>query len=452
MALKKNQRIPLTVTGLTAEGSGVGRYEGQVVFVPGTAVGDVIDCHVVKVQQNIAFGRVAALCEPSPDRVADAGCPAFGKCGGCTYRHISYEAELRAKWQRVADALHRIGGLDIEPAPIVGSRRTDRYRNKAQFPVGCAEGRAVAGFFAPRSHRVVPVDDCALQPAVFAPITAAVLGWVEANGVSVYDEATRKGLLRHIYLREAGATGQILLCLVCTSGKLPAPDALIDAVRRASENVVGIVVNLNREDTNVILGNKSFTLWGQETVTDRLCGLTLRLSPLSFYQINRDQTEVLYGLAAEAAGLTGRETLLDLYCGTGTIGLSMAEGAAQLIGVEVVSAAVEDARRNAAENGVTNARFICDDAAGAAAQLAAEGVSPDVVILDPPRKGCDAALIDTVAQMAPDRVVYVSCDPATLARDLARFAEKGYVTTRVTPVDMFPRTPHVESVVCLTRK
>lgn len=462
MPLKKNAVIRLEITGVTAQGSGVGRYSGEeaadaagmAVFVPFTAVGDVLLCRIVKVCKTHAFGRMEELLTPSPDRAGGcaADCAAFGRCGGCAWRHVSYEAELRYKWRQVADALARIGGLALEPCPIVGAETPERYRNKAQYPVAPGEQGLRAGFYALRSHRVVEQRDCRLQPAVFRDILEAVLRWADKAGVPAYEEETRRGLLRHVYIRQAKATGEILVCLVCTSGKLPDAQALVDGLRAAAPGLVGVTVNLNREDTNVILGKDGFTLWGRDTIVDELCGLRFRLSPRSFYQVNRRQAERLYGLAAQAAGLTGRETVLDLYCGTGTIGLSMASRAAQVIGVEVVEPAVEDARLNAQANGITNARFLCADAGQAAQQLRDEGVRPDVVVLDPPRKGCSESVIDTVAELAPGRVVYVSCDPATLARDLQRFAPLGYRTASVIPVDMFPRTAHVECVALLERK
>ena len=462
MPLQKNQIVRLSITGMTAEGNGVGRVpvpeDGQremAVFVPFTAIGDEIDCRIVKVARSHAFGRVEALVFPSPDRLPsgeDSGCPVFGKCGGCAFRHVRYEAELQYKWQRVADAVKRIGGLDITPQPILGAEQPDGYRNKAQYPVAPGENRPLIGFFAPRSHRIVEEHHCRLQPPVFGTAVDIIARWAQAAGASGYDEQTGSGLLRHIYIRQAEATGEVMVCLVCTSGKIPSPGRLVDALREGVPGLASVMVNINRERTNVILGKNEFVLWGDPYITDVLCGLRFRLSPQSFYQVNRRQAERLYGLAAEEAALTGTETLLDLYCGTGTIGLSMASRAGRIIGVEAVAPAVEDARRNAQANGIANARFLCADAAEAAAQLREEGISPDVVILDPPRKGCDAALIETVAAMSPGRIVYVSCDPATLARDLARFGEEGYRTRRVTPVDMFPRTPHVETVCKLVRE
>ena len=456
--LQKNQIVPLTITAMSAEGSGIGRYaestdeRGIAIFVPFTAIGDVIRCRIVKVQKTLAFGRVEELVSPSVDRLPRVDCPAFGKCGGCTYRHMSYEAELLCKWQRVADALERIGGLSLRPEPIVACERPDRYRNKAQYPVAPGEHRPVIGLYAARSHRVIEQRDCLLQPEAFEKALDVVAQWAKKNRVPIYDETNGSGVLRHIYIREGAKSGERMVCLVCTCGKLPDTECLVAALREAVPGLSSVMVNLNAEDTNVVLGKTSYPLYGEPYITDTLCDLKFRLSPLSFYQVNHDQAERLYRLAAEAAALTGEEALLDLYCGTGTIGLSMAHRARELVGVEVVPQAVEDAARNASDNGVANARFIAADAAQAAKQLAAEGWRPDVVVLDPPRKGCEPALLRTVADMNPDRVVYVSCDPATLARDLKLFAEWGYVTERVTPVDMFPRTAHVESVARLSRR
>lgn len=450
--LQKNQIIPLTITGMTAEGNGVGHAEdGMAVFVPFTAVGDTLSCRILKVQSRCAYGKIEELIAPSDHRLSQTDCPAFGKCGGCAFRHVTYEAETGYKWQRVADALQRIGGLDITPEPIVACKNPDRYRNKGQYPVVAGERRPLIGLYAARSHRVVEQHDCLLQPERFKTVLDTVGRWAKKVGVIPYDENTGRGLLRHIYIREGAASGQLMVCLVCTSGKLPQTPLLIDMLKEAVPTLTSLMVNLNKRDTNVVLGESSFVLYGEDHIVDRLCGLNFRLSPLSFYQVNAPQAERLYDLARQAAALTGNEVLLDLYCGTGTIGLSMAHKVKQLIGVEITPEAVEDAKQNAADNGITNARFINADAAKAAAQLEREGIQPNVVIVDPPRKGCDTALIETIARMAPERVVYVSCDPATLSRDLKYFAELGYITRSVTPVDMFPRTHHVESVALLSR-
>ena len=459
MALVKNQTVELTVTGISGDGNGVARVAGDadaagmVVFIPHTACGDRVLCRIVKVQKGCAFGRIEKLLLPSPDRGNDPadGCAVCSRCGGCAWRHITYEAECRYKEEWVRDTLRRIGHCEPEWLPFVAADAPERYRNKAQYPVAPGEGEPLIGFFAPRSHRIVPQRDCRLQPAAFRPVLDAVAAWMTRNGVSAYAEETRTGLVRHIYIRQAAVTGQMMVCLVCTGGKLPAVPALIAAVRAAAPSCVSLAVNIQPDDTNVILGKRGYVLWGEDAIEDELCGLRFRLSPHSFYQVNHAQTERLYRIAAEAAALTGRETVLDLYCGTGTIGLSMARDAAAVIGVEVIPAAVEDACRNAAENGIGNARFLCADAAQAAEQLAREGIRPDVVVLDPPRKGCEEALVATVAAMEPQRVVYVSCDPATLARDVARFAARGYTAKSARAVDLFPRTAHVETVVLLSR-
>lgn len=458
--LEKNQIIPLTITGITAEGHGVGRAPaeddraGMAVFVPFTAVGDELECRIVKVQKQWAYGRMERLLTPSPDRAEDegGGCSVYGKCGGCAFRHVTYEAEKRYKQQRVADAFARIGGLSVAIDPIRGDDRPDGYRNKAQYPVGPGQHRPMIGFYAPRSHRIVEQHACCLQPPVFTQAVDAVSRWMRKNAVAAYDETAGTGLVRHIYLRQGEASGQVMVCLVCTSGKVPASPELIQMLREAVPGLASVMVNINRAATNVILGAEEFVLWGEPVIEDTLCGLRFRLSPRSFYQINRRQAEVLYALADEAAALTGTQTLLDLYCGTGTIGLSMARKAGRLIGVEIVAPAVEDAHRNAARNGIDNAQFICGDAAQAAGRLREQHIHPDVVVVDPPRKGCDEALIDTMAAMQPQRIVYVSCDPATLARDCKRLTVRGYEVGRVTPVDMFPRTAHCEICVELGRK
>ncbi len=455
MTITKNQVYELTITGMTAEGSGVGHItedgdKGLAVFVPFTAVGDRLRVRLVKVKKRFAYGIIEELLVPSPDRLADSGCAVYGKCGGCVYRHVSYDAEQRYKAQRVKDAFARIGGLTPTFHPLLPSPAVDGYRNKAQFPVTGTAARPLIGFYAPRSHRVIPCCDCALQPPVFKELLDAIAAWMSEANAAPYDERTHTGLVRHLYIRQAVKTGQLMVCLVCTSGKLPQVPLLLEKLR-AHENVTSVCVNINRRDTNVILGDETFALYGDTYITDELCGLQFQLSPRSFYQVNHDGAERLYTLAADAAALNKDDILLDLYCGTGTIGLSMAHRVRSLIGVEIVVPAVEDARRNAARNGIDNARFLCADAADAAKQLEKEGIRPTVIVVDPPRKGCDKALIETIARMAPDRVVYVSCDPATLARDCAVFEQNGYAVSHVTPVDMFPRTAHVETVALLSK-
>ena len=449
--MKKNDLVDLTVTGMTLQGDGIARPGGVPVFVPGTCPGDNVKALILKVRPNCAFGKCAEILTPSPRRI-DPQCAAFPRCGGCAFRHISYEEELAIKSREARETLRRIGGLELAPEPILGASSPERYRNKALLPVHREQGRIRAGYYARRSHRVVYSEDCRLQPELFNRLARAVCAWAEAAGCGVYDEETHRGLLRHIYLRQSQGGAQALVCLVVNGQGVPRADLLISHLRRESPAVKGILLNHNREDTNVVLGPEETLLWGEGHITETLCGLEFALSPRSFFQVNPAQAERLYRLAGEYAGLTGGERVLDLYCGTGTIGLSMARGCAELVGVEIVPQAAEDARRNALRGGIANARFLCMDAARAAAQLAGEGWRPDVVLLDPPRKGCEPALLRGVAGMAPARVVYISCDPATLARDLKLLGELGYGPVRVAPVDMFPRTGHVEMIALFVAK
>ena len=393
------------------------------------------------------------LLSPGPGRSKDAcsGCPVCRRCGSCSLRHLTYAEELRIKGRWVSENLRRIGGIDLPAPPCLPSPASDRYRNKAIYPIRMQNGEPVLGFYAKRSHRVEPIGDCLLHPEVFSALCRAVLGWIRKHRISVYDEQAHAGLIRSLYLRQADATGEVMACMIVNGHSIPAERALTEALRAACPQTVSIILNVNTARTNVLLGRECRTLWGKDSITDRLCGLSFELSPLSFYQVNRRGAEQLYAAAADFAALTGRETLLDLYCGAGTIGLSMAKRVKQLIGVEIIPEAVENARANALRNGVENARFLCGDAADAALALEREGISPDVVVIDPPRKGCAPGLTETIARMNPERVVMVSCDSATAARDAASFNALGYRPVRVQAVDMFPRTAHVECVVLMQR-
>lgn len=450
MAVKKNQIIPLTVESLSSDGSGVGHYEGQAIFIPNTAPGDQLDVRVVKDCGRYAFGIVERVLVPSPARRA-VDCDCAGPCGGCCFRHLEYAAELEAKQAFVADAFRRIGRLELPVRDILPSPEVDRYRNKVQFPVGVDKnGHLCAGFYAGRTHRIVPCRDCKLQPAVLNEIAAFLCETLEALGATAYDEKTGKGLVRHLFLRRGAHSGQIMVCLVCNGSTLPGAQTLVRELAEAFPAVHTVLLNENTQRTNVILGRVNHTLYGPGFIEDTLCGVPVRLGPLSFYQVNTLGAEQLYRAAAAYADLQGGERLLDLYCGMGTIGLSMADRCAELIGVEVVEEAVESARQNAARMGAdvaAKSRFFCADAGQAAARLAAEGAKPDVIVLDPPRKGCDQATLDAVLQMAPRRLVYVSCNPATAARDAKYLDEHGYRAREVRPADMFPRTKHVECVV-----
>ena len=447
---EKNKVYTAEITGLTSEGSGVCRIEEMAVFVPETAVGDVAEIRVVKVLSSYAFGIAERIVTPSPDR-CERPCGAYKKCGGCVYRHISYEAECRAKEAVVRDAFERIGGLSPQLDPFIAAADTDRYRNKAQYPLASEDGKAVCGFYAPRSHRVVPIEDCPLQPRVFSDIAAAVLGYINAKKLPVYDEKTGTGMMRHIYLRRGAHSGEIMVCLVARKDVSRQLSALCRELSGSFPDVRSIVLNINPAKTNVILGERCITLWGSDTIADTMCGNEVEISPLSFYQVNTVQAERLYAKALEYAAPTGSETIADLYCGAGTIGLSMAHRAARIVGVEIVPEAVENARQNAARNGITNAEFHCGDAGEIFGQLRERGCSPDIIVVDPPRKGCSPETISNIIAAAPEKIVMISCNPSTAARDAKLLTENGYTAERVCGADLFPSTKHTECVVLLRK-
>ena len=456
MPLQKNQILTLRIERLSSDGSGVAHSaDGEAVFVPGTAPGDEARVRIVKDCGRYAFGILDELLTPSPDRIP-VDCPVAGPCGGCSLRHLDYAAELRAKQESVLDAFRRIGGLEVPVLDILPSPEVDRYRNKVQFPVGVDKnGAPCIGFYAGRTHRIVPCPDCKLQPGVLNEIGNALCAFFAQQGIRPYDEQSGKGLVRHIFLRRGAHSGQIMVCLVCTRAKLPHAEQLCTALREQFPAISTILLNVNAKNTNVILGGENHILYGPGYIEDTLCGVPVRLGPLSFYQVNTLAAERLYGVAAQYAQLTPDDALLDLYCGMGTIGLSMADQCRELIGVEIVPEAIESAKANAARMGkavAAKSRFFCADAGQAATQLAAEGLHPDIVMLDPPRKGCDEATLSAVVRMAPRRVVYVSCNPATAARDAAWLEKNGYHAEKVQPVDLFPRTKHVETVVLLSHK
>ena len=445
--VKEHDLVPLTVEGYASDGAGVARLDGVVVFIKGGLRGEACDVRIDKVGRSAIWGHAEGIPAPSPAR-ADPVCPYYGDCGGCQLRHMTYAEELEVKRSRVEEALRRIGGASLTLPPVLGAACPDRYRNKAQFPV--SPGPRV-GFYRPRSHSVLDVEDCLLQSSAAARLRAAAKGWMERFRIPAYEERSGTGLVRHVYVR-ANRAGQALCCLLVNGKKLPHEGELVEALRTAEPDLAGVVLGINEKRNNVILGDTYRTLWGQDYLMDSLCGLTFRLSVPSFYQVNPAQAEVLYAQALDFAALTGTETVLDLYCGIGTISLCMARSAKRVYGVEVVPQAVEDAGENAERNGISNAEFFCADAGEAAARLSAQGVRPQVICVDPPRKGLAPEVVETVAAMAPDRVVYVSCDPGTLARDVGRFAAMGYAAQRAVAVDMFPRTAHVETVCLLERR
>ena len=455
MPLQKNQILTLRIERLSSDGSGVAHSpDGETVFVPGAAPGDEADVRIVKDCKRYAFGILDHLRTPSPDRIP-VDCAVAGPCGGCSLRHLDYTAELRAKQENVTDAFRRIGGLDVPVLDICPSPEVDRYRNKVQFPVGLDKnGNPCIGFYAGRTHRIVPCPDCKLQPGVLNDIGNALCRFFAENGIQPYNEETGRGLVRHIFLRRGAHSGQIMVCLVCTRPNLPHADALCTRLREQFADIATILLNVNSKNTNVILGTETHTLYGPGYIEDTLCGVPVRLGPLSFYQVNTLAAERLYGIAAQYAQLTPDDLLLDLYCGMGTIGLSMVDHCRELVGVEIVPEAIESAKANAARMGdavAAKSCFFCADAGQAATRLAAEGLHPDVVMLDPPRKGCDEATLSAVVRMAPRRVVYVSCNPATAARDAAWLENNGYHAEKVQPVDLFPRTKHCEAVLLLSK-
>ena len=455
MPLQKNQILTLRIERLSSDGSGVAHSpDGETVFVPGAAPGDEADVRIVKDCKRYAFGILDHLRTPSPDRIP-VDCAVAGPCGGCSLRHLDYTAELRAKQENVTDAFRRIGGLDVPVLDICPSPEVDRYRNKVQFPVGLDKnGNPCIGFYAGRTHRIVPCPDCKLQPGVLNDIGNALCRFFAENGIQPYNEETGRGLVRHIFLRRGAHSGQIMVCLVCTRPNLPHADALCTRLREQFADIATILLNVNSKNTNVILGTETHTLYGPGYIEDTLCGVPVQLGPLSFYQVNTLAAERLYGIAAQYAQLTPDDLLLDLYCGMGTIGLSMVDHCRELVGVEIVPEAIESAKANAARMGdavAAKSCFFCADAGQAATRLAAEGLHPDVVMLDPPRKGCDEATLSAVVRMAPRRVVYVSCNPATAARDAAWLENNGYHAEKVQPVDLFPRTKHCECVIALSK-
>ena len=449
--LRKNMICRIEITDLNNLGYGVGKVDGLVVFVAGAVDGDILDAHIIKVNKTYAVARIDTLLVPSRHRIEDA-CPSQG-CGGCAYGNIRYAHELELKESYVRHAFRKAGMRNVTVHPVLSTGGLTHYRNKAQYPVATDKnGRLSAGFYAPRSHRVVAAARCRLQPRVFGDIVKSVLALFEAYGLSAYDEKSHTGLLRHIYLRQNADGSEILLTLVVNGQSLPFAEEITARLHAAYPALVGIVLNVNEEQTNVICGDDYRLLSGRDYITDTLCGVRLKITPPAFYQVNRDAAELLYGKARELAAIKDADTVLDLYCGIGSIGLAVAGKNCRLYGVEIVEDAVACARENAAANGFENATFICADAANIAASIPSD-LAPDVIILDPPRGGCDKSTLDFVSELNPSRIVYVSSNPDTLARDceyLRRVCH--YKLGEVYPVDLFPRTGHVESFVCLTRQ
>ena len=447
--LIKNQTYETTVTDYTAEGQGVAHVEGCAVFLPNAIAGERYRIRIEKVGKTWAAGKIVEILEKSPHRV-NRECEVAKLCGGCDFWHMDYEEETRLKANRVRDCLNRMGGEKLENVPILSAPTCYGYRNKAQYPVAAQKGKAYAGFFRAGTHSVVENDRCLILPQETDRVKAAVMDYVNQYRISVYDEVAHKGLLRHIYVRRGAVSGQILVCLAVNSKSILRVPELISRLEKIP-GFTTLVLSVNTKKGNAVLGDEFITLYGPGYIEDTLCGLNFRLSPRSFYQVNHHQAQRLYEAAISQAEITKEDTVLDLYCGVGTITLAMAKAAGKVIGIEVIPQAVEDARDNAKRNGIENAEFFCGDAGQAALELEKQGIKADVVVVDPPRKGLNADTIEALARFAPRRIVYVSCDPATLARDVALLKEKGYALKNAMAADLFPRCSHVESIVCLAR-
>jgi hypothetical protein len=447
--MKKNDIVEIEITALSSECSGIGKKDGMVIFVPFSAIGDKLEVKILKVNKTYCYGKIERIITPSPDRVTP-DCPVYTKCGGCSLRHISYEAQLRAKEQFVKDAFTRIGGLSPEFLPIIRNTNINGYRNKLQIPIGTdKDGNLIAGFYAFHSHRIVPCEKCLLQPDIFSKITADFLKISTGLNLTAYDETTHKGILRHLYLRKGYYSGEICLCIVVAKN-VPEIKILSDRLLEKYPEIVSSVINVNNRDTNVILGDEEIVLTSKNYICDIMCKNAVNIAPKAFYQVNTPCAEQLYSSACDFAEPKGK-TVLDLYCGAGTIGLSMARTAKKIIGVEIVPEAIENAKQNALANGITNCEFICADAAEAARILHSRSLRPDVIMVDPPRKGCGKEACEQIAAFSAPRIVMVSCNAATAARDCACFAELGYSTDKCVAVDMFSGTNHVETVVLLSK-
>lgn len=447
--MKKNDIVEIEITALSSECSGIGKKDGMVIFVPFSAIGDKLEVKILKVNKTYCYGKIERIITPSPDRVTP-DCPVYTKCGGCSLRHISYEAQLRAKEQFVKDAFTRIGGLSPEFLPIIRNTNINGYRNKLQIPIGTdKDGNLIAGFYAFHSHRIVPCEKCLLQPDIFLKITADFLKISTGLNLTAYDEITHKGILRHLYLRKGYYSGEICLCIVVAKN-VPEIKILSDRLLEKYPEIVSSVINVNNRDTNVILGDEEIVLTSKNYICDIMCKNAVNIAPKAFYQVNTPCAEQLYSAACDFAEPKGK-TVLDLYCGAGTIGLSMARTAKKIIGVEIVPEAIENAKQNALANDITNCEFICADAAEAARILHSCSLRPDVIMVDPPRKGCGKEACEQIAAFSAPRIVMVSCNAATAARDCACFAELGYSTDKCVAVDMFSGTNHVETVCLLSK-
>jgi len=452
LPVQKNDYIDARFEDLTHDGAGVAKVEGYPIFVPNGLPGEKAKIKVLKVNKGYGFGRLIELYEKSPYRV-EPQCPIYKECGGCQLQHLSYEGQLKAKEKQVRDVLQRIGRLEnIDVHPVLGMKEPWRYRNKAQVPVGEQEGGLIGGFYQQRSHKIIDMKECIIQQEKNDEVVQAVIEICSRYGVTAYDENTHKGDLRHVMARYGLTTGEVMVVLITRTNELPHKNEIIKEITERIKGIKSIVQNINKQKTNVIFGDKTKVLWGEEVIYDFIGDIKFAISARSFYQVNPEQTKVLYEKALEYAGLSGNESVIDAYCGIGTISLFLAQKAKKVFGVEIVPEAIEDAKRNAELNGITNAEFAVGEAEMVIPKWYEDGNTADVLVVDPPRKGCDEALLKTIIEMKPQKVVYVSCNPGTLARDLRILEDGGYQTVEVQPVDMFPQTMHVECVAHLEFK
>lgn len=449
--IQKNEHYEIEIIDMGEGGEGIGKINDFTLFIPGVLIGDLVEVRIIKVKKSYGYGKMIKLIKPSPFR-QEVGCELDGKCGGCQLQHMNYKAQLEWKQKKVENCLKRIGKLEgIEVEPTLGMEEPYRYRNKAQYPIRKENGKVEMGFFAPRSHRLVPLSDCAIQHAENARIMEIVRKFLQDNDISIYNEETHKGLVRHLVIKTGYHAEEIMVCLVINGKELPQSEKLVQALQEIPQ-ICSIILNHHFEKSNVILGARCTVLAGKPNIIDHIGPLKFNISPLAFFQVNPLQTEVLYQKALEYADLTGEEIVWDAYCGIGTISLFLAQKAKKVYGVEIVPEAIENAKENAKLNNISNTEFFAGKAEEVIPDLYKQGVIADTIVVDPPRKGCDIKLLETLKAMAPQKIVYVSCDPATLARDLAYLTnEAGYKVEKVQPVDMFPHTTHVETVVKLSR-
>ena len=448
--VKKNSTYNLSITGMGTKGEGIGKIDNFTIFVPGAILNEKVEVNIIKVNKNYAVGKLLNIIKSSDNRVKPS-CDIYNKCGGCQLQHMSYKEQLNFKRQKVKDALLRLGGIDVEVEEVLGMKSPYRYRNKVQLPIGKEKGKVNIGFFAPRSHNIIDLKSCLIQDEKADKIIKILREWIEKFNISVYDEKEHKGNLRHIMVRTAFKTDEIMVVLVTKDERLPHKEELINKLTDNLEGIVSIIQNINYQKTNVVLGKKSIVLWGKDKIIDYIGNFKFVITPLSFFQVNPIQTEVLYNKALEYADLKGNEVVFDAYCGTGTISLFLSQKTKKVYGVEIVEEAIKSAKLNAKENNVDNVDFIVGESEQVIPELIEKGIKADVVVVDPPRKGCEKSLLEAIANMSPEKVVYVSCDPATLARDLGILDGLGYKTMKVQPVDMFSNTYHVECVVLMAR-